>query len=57
VGIPKFPLSIGYGFQTGPQLREIKSGVPTFETKQIYTRSSFFIAVDIPLFNIYNKAE
>jgi len=56
-GIPKFPISIGYGFQTGPQLREIKSGVPTFETKKIYTRSSLFLGVDIPLFNLYNRAK
>ena len=55
-GLPKVPISIGYGFQTGPQLRDIKEGVPTFETKKIYTRSAFFIAVDIPLFNLYNKA-
>ncbi|MEO6228534.1 MAG: hypothetical protein ABIP10_00330 [Ferruginibacter sp.] len=56
IGLPKVPISIGYGFQTGPQLREIKEGVPTLATKKIYTRSSFFIAVDIPLFNLYNKA-
>lgn len=57
IGLPGFPVSIGYGFQTGPQLREIKQGVPTFETKKIYNRNSFFIAVDIPLFNLYNKAD
>jgi hypothetical protein len=57
LGLPGFPLSIGYGFQTGPQLRDVKEGVPTFETKKIYNRNSFFIAVDIPLFNLYNKAQ
>jgi hypothetical protein len=57
IGLPGFPVSIGYGFQTGPQLRDIKQGVPTFETKKIYNRNSFFIAVDIPLFNLYNKAQ
>jgi len=54
-GLPKLPISIGYGYQLGPALREINSTnieVDPEPTK----RHAFFIAVDIPLINFYTKS-
>ena len=58
-GIPKTPLSIGYGWQRGPQLREVHvpdpaGGAPINQLVSGY-RWAFFLAVDIPLFNIYTR--
>ena len=58
-GIPHTPLSLGYGWQRGPQLREVHipdpdGGEPTNELVNGY-RWAVFVAVDIPLFNIYSK--
>ena len=58
-GIPKTPLSIGYGWQRGPQLREVHipdpaGGEPTNRLVSGY-RWAIFVAVDIPLFNIYTR--
>ena len=59
-GIGKTPLSIGGGWQKGPQLRAVNVPDPANpgqfknELKDGY-RWSIFIAVDIPLFNLYTK--
>ncbi len=62
-GLPKTPISIGYGWQRGPQLRGIttttevegESEVVNFDLANGY-RWNFFIAVDIPLFNLYTRS-
>ena len=53
-GIADFPLSIGYIWQYGPALREISATQATV-SENINHRGIFFIAVDIPVFNFYNK--
>lgn len=59
-GIGKTPLSIGYGWQKGPQLRQVN--VPDPNNPGTFTntllngyRWSFFLAVDIPLANLYTR--
>ena len=58
-GIGRTPISIGYGWQKGPQLREVN--VPDANTGELTNvlkdgyRWSVFISVDIPLFNLYTK--
>ena len=59
-GIPKTPISIGYGWQRGPQLREVHvpdpgGGEPINQLVSGY-RWAFFLAVDIPLFNIWTRS-
>lgn len=64
-GIPKTPISIGYGWQRGPQLRGITTtaaeveGEPPLVSYDLANgyRWNFFIAVDIPLFNLYTKSK
>lgn len=58
-GIPKTPLSIGYGWQRGPQLREITTTVNGQENviESSAYRWSFFFAVDIPIINFYTKTK
>jgi hypothetical protein len=53
-GLPKIPLSIGYTYQLGPTLREINPDV-VVASAELNRRWQFFIGVDIPLFNFYNK--
>lgn len=61
-GIPKTPLSIGYGWQKGPQLRKVNVPDPNNpggfvnELANGY-RWTVFIAVDIPLLNFYSKTK
>lgn len=54
LGLPKIPISIGYGYQIGPRLREV---TPTSNTvvENKYERWAGFIAIDIPLINFYSK--
>lgn len=54
-GFPKFPLSIGYSYQLGPELRQINA--EQAETSQPNYRWQFFLAVDIPIFNLYAKTK
>lgn len=54
-GFPKFPLSVGYSYQLGPELRQINA--EQAETSQPNHRWQFFIAVDIPIFNLYAKTK
>ncbi|MEL6649366.1 MAG: hypothetical protein AAFQ87_01040 [Bacteroidota bacterium] len=54
-GFPKWPLSIGAGYQQGPQLRRVEIDQNTFVDANGY-RVSAFLAVDIPIFNFYTSA-
>jgi len=60
-GIPRTPISLGYGWQKGPQLREVAVSDPsnpgaTVDQNVDGYRWSFFIAVDIPLINFYSSS-
>lgn len=59
--IPQCPISIGYGWQKGPQLREVSIPDPDNPGQMINKnvssngyRWNFFIAVDIPILNFYS---
>lgn len=65
-GIPKVPLSINFGMQIGPNLRNVHSPNAANPTgyndyaNRIYCRYSASICVDIPVLNLYtnnNKRE
>ncbi len=61
-GIPKTPISFGYGWQKGPQLRQVNIPDPNnsgqFKNDVLNGyRWTIFIAVDIPLFNLYTKSK
>ena len=56
-GIPKWPVTIGFGGQYGPTLRNItinNNKIQNVIDKQNY-RIGAKITVDIPMFNIYNR--
>ncbi len=59
-GIPKVPISIGYGWQMGPQLRSVNipdtANPGQFKNELLNGyRWSIFLAVDIPMFNLFTK--
>jgi len=57
LGIPKSPLSMNMGIQGGPNLRKINlSGTGNDFENRMYTRYSFSLAVDIPIFNFYSRS-
>ncbi|WP_315821431.1 hypothetical protein [Paraflavitalea speifideaquila] len=54
-GFPgNLPLSLGYGFQYGPGLAKIDGGNNTTVRNPV-VRWCFFLAVDLPFFNISNR--
>lgn len=53
-GLPKYPISLGYTYQLGPNLREINPDV-VITSEKMNRRWQFFLGVDIPLLNFYNK--
>jgi hypothetical protein len=53
-GIPRTPISFGYGWQYGPALRHIDDKAATITSEKFYGWR-FFIGADIPLFSIYTK--
>jgi hypothetical protein len=56
-GFGKSPISIGAGVQMGPALRDVDpNGVADIQ-KDYYIRAGGFIAVDIPIFNLYNRKD
>lgn len=59
-GVPQLPLSIGFGYQNGPNLRGVlldpASGDLQFEMAEGY-RWNAFIGVDIPLLNLVRTRE
>ncbi len=54
-GLPKIPISVGVGFQYGPQLREVTAMELSINPNLNYSFGAF-IAVDIPLLNFYTKS-
>ena len=54
-GIGKSPLAIGFGVQSGPALRSVTDSQNAVIEGNTF-RQGVFLSVDIPLFNIWNKA-
>ncbi len=52
-GIPKSPLSVGFGVQYGPQVRKVT--LNNVEEKTSAYRIGVFAGIDIPVLNFYNK--
>ncbi|TGD59016.1 hypothetical protein [Flavobacterium humi] len=55
IGIPKTPISVNFGAQTGPNLRKVTSTTNDY-SKNTYVRYSVSVCVDIPLLNLYTKS-
>ena len=55
LGLPRIPISLGIGYQIGPQLREVSADSNVILENQ-YERIAGFIAVDIPLMNFYSRS-
>jgi hypothetical protein len=55
-GLPKLPISLSAGYQIAPLLQSVETGQTVLSPKN-NGRVVFTIAVDIPLFNIYNAPE
>jgi len=55
-GIPNVPISIGYTYQLGPELRSI-TATDVVTSQGLNQRWQFFIAVDIPLFSLFTKSK
>jgi hypothetical protein len=53
-GLGRCPISIGAGVQAGPQLREVSIPGNSI-SNDFYVRAHAFIAVDIPVINLYNR--
>ena len=56
-GLGKSPISIGAGVQMGPALRDVDPNGVADINKDYYVRAGGFIAVDIPIFNLYNRKD
>lgn len=56
LGIPKTPISVNFGAQTGPNLRKVTSTTNDY-SKNTYVRYSVSVCVDIPLLNLYTKSQ
>jgi len=54
LGVKGVPISLGFGLQIGPQIREVTSTTTEISNVQGY-RWAAFVAVDIPLLDFYNK--
>lgn len=57
VGFGKCPVSIGAGAQMGPSLRAIDATGVAQINEDYYVRAGAFIAVDIPILNLYNRKD
>lgn len=61
IGIPKWPLSVNFGAQMGPNLRKVNNNDPTKPSNdysnKTYWRYSVSVCVDIPLLNFYTRSE
>jgi hypothetical protein len=53
-GVPKYPLSIGFGAQLGPNLRSVTDNAGLVTTTNGW-RMGAFIAVDIPIVSLYTS--
>jgi hypothetical protein len=56
LGIPKTPLSLNFGWQMGPLLRNVSDTLNTYYS-QSYSRWSVGLCVDIPIFNFYSLSK
>jgi hypothetical protein len=56
IGVPKTPISVNFGAQTGPNLRKVNSTTNDY-SKNTYIRYSLSVCVDIPLLNLYTKSK
>jgi hypothetical protein len=56
-GLGKSPISFGAGVQMGPALRDVNPNGVADINKDYYVRAGGFIAVDIPIFNLYNRKD
>jgi hypothetical protein len=54
IGFPKFPISVNFGVQMGPNLRSVTATGNDY-SNSIYLRYSASLVVDIPIFNFYSK--
>lgn len=60
IGIPKSPLSVNFGVQLGPNLRNVTSTNNTTSldfSNTAYWRYSISLCVDIPVLNFYTKSK
>ncbi len=60
IGVPKTPLSVNFGVQLGPNLRNVTSTNNTANpdySNNIYWRYSISLCVDIPVLNFYTKSK
>lgn len=53
-GFGKVPVSLGFGYQMGPRLHKVTATEAT-KVSEVYHRFSLFLAVDIPIINLYTK--
>jgi hypothetical protein len=53
LGVKGAPISLGFGWQIGPQLRDVTSTITEISNVQGH-RWAAFVAVDIPLLDFYN---
>ncbi|NNV56155.1 hypothetical protein [Limnovirga soli] len=56
LGFGKCPISLGFGAQLGPQLREV-TATDININKNLYVRFGMNLVVDIPFFNFYTKSK
>jgi hypothetical protein len=54
-GIPKSPLSVNFGYQMGPVLRNVS--VQANQYSASYSRVSLSLVVDLPLLNFYTRSK
>ena len=50
---PKSPISLGFGFQQGPQLRSITENGIEIDKSSAFRGPIGFLSIDVPLFNLY----
>jgi hypothetical protein len=53
-GLPRLPLSLNFGYQIGPRLRDVDPAITTVGSK--YSRYSVALSVDIPILNLYKSS-
>jgi len=54
-GFANIPISLGFGGQLGPELRDLAAGVTSKNAGPNFS-IRFFVAVDIPIINFYTKS-
>ena len=56
IGIKGCPISLNAGYQKGANLRKVNESNNDYSDK-VYTRFSFALCVDIPIFSLYNNRD